>query len=50
VGNADENALIPLVHSSERVINRVINYTLMPGREFRKRTRVWRSIGEEWYE
>jgi predicted nucleotidyltransferase len=37
VGNVDENALIPLVHSSEQAINREINYTLMPGREFRKR-------------
>ena len=37
VGDIDENVLIPLVHKSEQVIGREINYTLMPGREFRKR-------------
>jgi len=36
-GDVDENLLIPLVHKSERAINREINYTLMPAREFRKR-------------
>jgi predicted nucleotidyltransferase len=37
VGDVDENTLIPLVHTSERAINREINYTLMHSDELRKR-------------
>lgn len=37
VGNIDENTLIPLVHTSERSINREINYTLMHSDELRRR-------------
>ena len=37
VGNVDENSLIPLVHTSERAINREINYTLMHSDELKKR-------------
>ncbi len=37
VGDVDEEVLIPLVHASERAINREINYTLMHGSEFARR-------------
>ena len=37
VGDLDEEVLIPLVHASERAINREINYTLMRGSEFARR-------------
>jgi predicted nucleotidyltransferase len=37
VGDLDEEVLIPLVHASERAINREINYTLMHGSEFERR-------------
>ena len=40
VGDVDENSLIPLVHTSERAINREINYTLMHSDELRKRKRA----------
>ncbi|MFY9800868.1 MAG: hypothetical protein WAK10_06440 [Methanoregula sp.] len=40
VGNLDENQLIPLVHESERAINREINYTLMQRDEMKKRKRT----------
>ena len=51
VGDIDENQLIPLVHESERALNREINYMLMrPGElEQRKRdrdpfvTNVWKE-------
>ena len=51
VGDIDENQLIPLVHESERALNREINYTLMrPAElELRKRdgdpfvTNVWKE-------
>lgn len=37
VGDLNEEVLIPLVHASERAINREINYTLMHGSEFARR-------------
>lgn len=37
VGDIHEDELIPLVHVVELAINREINYTLMPGSEFRQR-------------
>lgn len=37
VGDIHEDELIPLVHAVELAINREINYTLMPGSEFRQR-------------
>lgn len=37
VGDVSEEALIPLVNASERMINREINYTLMHGSEFMRR-------------
>jgi predicted nucleotidyltransferase len=37
LGDIDENLLIPLVHTSERAINREINYTLMNKSELKKR-------------
>lgn len=37
VGDVDEDTLIPLVHESERTLNREINYTLMRRSEFKKR-------------
>ncbi len=40
VGDLDENQLIPLIHESERAINREINYTLMHRDEMRKRKRT----------
>jgi len=40
VGDLDENQLIPLIHESERTINREINYTLMQRDEMRKRKRT----------
>lgn len=40
VGDLDENQLIPLIHESERTINREINYTLMQHDEMRKRKRT----------
>lgn len=40
VGDVDENQLIPLIHESERTINREINYTLMQRDEMRKRKRT----------
>lgn len=40
VGDLDENLLIPLVHESERAINREINYTLMRSDEMKKRKRT----------
>ena len=40
VGDVDENSLIPLVHTSERAINREINYTLMNRSELKKRKRA----------
>ncbi len=40
VGDVDENTLIPLVHTSERAINREINYTLMQSDELKKRKRA----------
>jgi hypothetical protein len=39
VGNIDENQLIPLVHESERALNREINYTLMRPGELEQRKR-----------
>jgi predicted nucleotidyltransferase len=44
VGDVDENSLIPLVHSSERAINREINYTLMHRDEFSKRKQAGDSF------
>jgi len=44
IGNADENSLIPLVHSSEGAINREINYTLMHRDEFNKRMQTGDSF------
>jgi len=40
VGDIDENLLLPRVHTSERVINREINYTLMRSNELKKRKRA----------
>jgi predicted nucleotidyltransferase len=40
VGDVNENSLIPLIHTSERAINREINYTLMHSDELRKRKRA----------
>ncbi len=40
VGDLNENQLIPLIHESERAINRDINYTLMRSDEMRKRKRT----------
>ena len=40
VADLDENQLIPLIHESERAINREINYTLMQRDEMRKRKRT----------
>jgi predicted nucleotidyltransferase len=40
VGDVDENVLIPLVHKSELVINREINYTLMQSDEFKERKKA----------
>ncbi|MDD5023972.1 MAG: nucleotidyltransferase domain-containing protein, partial [Methanoregula sp.] len=37
VGDVDENTVIPLVHESERILNREINYTLMRREELTKR-------------
>ena len=37
IGDVDEHILIPLVHKSEQVINREINYSLMHKDEFKKR-------------
>jgi len=37
VGDVDERSLIPLVHTSERAINREINYTLINSSEFKRR-------------
>lgn len=37
VGDVTEEVLIPLVHTSERAINREINYVLMHGSEFTRR-------------
>ena len=39
VGDIDENQLIPLVHESERALNREINYTLM-------RPAEWNCVNE----
>jgi predicted nucleotidyltransferase len=39
VGDIDENELIPLVHESEQVLHREINYTLMRSGEFEQRKR-----------
>jgi predicted nucleotidyltransferase len=40
VGEVDENTLIPLIHKSELVINREINYVLMHSDEFRKKKKA----------
>jgi predicted nucleotidyltransferase/predicted transcriptional regulator len=40
VGDVDENTLIPLVHKSELVIHREINYTLMHSDELRRRKKA----------
>jgi hypothetical protein len=40
VGDVDENTLIPLVHKSELVTNREINYTLMHSDELRRRKKA----------
>ena len=40
VGDVDENTLIPLIHKSELVIKREINYVLMHSDEFRKRMKA----------
>ena len=47
VGDVDENSLIPLVHTSERAINREINYTLMHRDELRKTKAGRRSFRKE---
>ena len=39
IGDVDENTVIPLVHESERALNREINYTLMRRDELKKRKR-----------
>jgi len=39
VGDLDENKLIPLVHESERTLDREINYTLMRPAELEQRKR-----------
>jgi len=39
IGDIDDNELIPLVHESERALNREINYTLMRPRELEQRKR-----------
>ena len=39
VGDIDENELIPLVHESERALDREINYTLMRPAELEQRKR-----------
>ena len=40
VGDVDESQVIPLVHESERALNREINYTLMQRNEMKKRKRT----------
>ena len=40
VGDVDENTVIPLVHESERALNREINYTLMRSNELKKRKKA----------
>lgn len=40
VSDVDENQLIPLVHESERALNREINYTLMQRDDLKKRKRT----------
>jgi predicted nucleotidyltransferase len=40
IGDVDENQLIPLVHESERALNREINYTLMRRSEMKKRKKT----------
>ena len=40
IGDVDENTVIPLVHESERALNREINYTLMRRDELKKRKRA----------
>jgi predicted nucleotidyltransferase len=40
VGDVDEHTIIPLVHESELVLNREINYTLMHRDEMRKRKKT----------
>jgi predicted nucleotidyltransferase len=40
VSDVDENQLIPLVHESERALNREINYSLMQRNDLKKRKRT----------
>jgi predicted nucleotidyltransferase len=40
VGDVDENRVIPLVRTSEQVINREINYTLMRRNQFAQRKKT----------
>jgi len=37
VGNVDEDRLVSIIHESEQILGREINYTLLPNKEFRDR-------------